>query len=434
MRARTAVLCSVLDQAVSALTNIAVLVLVARHSEADTFALFATAYVVFSVLLGGFGAYVGQELVLHRGEAEPLGRRVAEPLGQRVAQPPGRREVQPLRQACRSAVAFTAGASAVLGALLAGGAFLTTADAAVFAALGLVLPLTLTQDTLRYCFSVLRKPQLALFADLLRLAAALPALLLQPDGASAARTTLVWGLSAAPALLLALALLRPLVTGERADVKRYFVRGHLGRRFLVEFGVGNATSQLAVLALGLFATPLAVGALRGATTLFGPLNVAFNAATGFGPPLLNRHPAPRRAALLAGGALAAVAAGWGAVLYTLPTSWGRQLLGDTWESAAKVLPATGAQYAAMAFGVCGLLALRVLAPRATMPVQLAFSPVSAGLLLAGYAWTGVAGAAWGLCLGSVLKGAAAWIQATRAPLPSKIEVSAAAATAPGAAS
>ncbi|OPG05079.1 hypothetical protein B1R27_22710 [Streptomyces sp. GKU 895] len=386
----------------SALTNIAVLVLVARHSEADTFALFATAYVVFSVFLGGFGAYVGQELVLHK------------------EQPP-----------CRGAVAFTASASAVLGALLAGGAFLTTEDAAVFAALGLVLPITLTQDTLRYCFSVLRKPQLALATDVLRLAAVLPVLLLQPDNTSAARTTLVWGLSALPALLLALLLLRTRTKGERTDLGRYLVRGHLGRRFLVEFGVGNATSQLAVLALGLFATPLAVGALRGATTLFGPLNVAFNAATGFGPPLLNRHPAPRRAALLAGGALAAVAAAWGAVLYALPSGWGRQLLGDTWESAAKVLPATGAQYAAMAFGVCGLLALRVLSPRATMPVQLLFSPVSAGLLLAGYAWTGVEGAAWGLCVGSVLKGAAAWIRTTRTAAPQ--QTGATATTAPDAA-
>ncbi|MGV9252244.1 hypothetical protein [Streptomyces sp. NPDC003697] len=409
MRARTAVLCSVLDQAVSALTNIAVLVLVARHSEAGTFAVFATAYVVFSVLLGAFGAYVGQELVLHRGEPEALGT------------------------ACRGAVVFTAGASGVLGVLLAATAAAIPADASVFAALGLVLPVTLTQDTLRYCFSVLRAPHLALATDLLRLGAVLPLLAVQPDGASAARTTLVWGLSALPALLTALALLRPHVRGGRGDARRYLARGHLGRRFLVEFGVGNATSQLAVLALGLFATPLAVGALRGATTLFGPLNVAFNAATGFGPPLLARHPAPRRAALAASAALAAVAAGWAAVLYALPARYGRQLLGDTWKSAVTVLPATGAQYAAMAFGVCGLLALRVLAPRATLPVQLVFSPVSAALLLAGYAWAGVAGAAWGLGLGSALKGAAAWLRAARPP-GTAADVSAAAATAPGAAS
>ncbi|MFJ8201358.1 hypothetical protein [Streptomyces sp. NPDC096152] len=409
MRTRTAVLCSVLDQAVSALTNIAVLVLVARHSEAGTFAVFATAYVVFTVLLGAFGAYVGQELVLHRGEPETLGR------------------------ACRGAAAFTASASAVLGALLAGGSALLSPDAAVYGALGLVLPVTLTQDTLRYCFSVLRRPHLALATDLLRLGAALPLLAAQPGGASAARATLVWGLSALPALLLALVLLRPYVRGAGTDLRRYVGRGHLGRRFLVEFGVGNATSQLAVLALGLFATPLAVGALRGATTLFGPLNVAFNAATGFGPPLLGRHPAPRRAALAAGGALTALAAAWAAVLYALPTRYGRQLLGDTWESAARVLPATGAQYAAMAFGVCGLLALRVLAPRTTLPVQLVFSPVSAGLLLAGYAWAGVEGAAWGLCAGSVLKGAAAWLRAVRAP-GRPAAVSAAAATAPDAVS
>ncbi|MFK0167816.1 hypothetical protein ACIQU5_03335 [Streptomyces sp. NPDC090306] len=409
MRARTAVVASVLDQAVSALTNIAVLVLVARHSEAGTFALFATAYVVFSVLLGAFGAYVGQELVLHRGEPETL------------------------RESCRTAPVFTACASAVLGVLLAAVAAVATDAPAVYEALALVLPVTLTQDTLRYCFSVLRRPHLALLADTLRMVAALSVLALQPDGTSAARTMLVWGASAVPALLLSLYLLRPHVRGARTRLRKYLVRGHLGRRFLVEFGVGNATSQLAVLALGLFATPLAVGALRGATTLFGPLNVAFNAATGFGPPLLTRHGAPRRAALFAGTLLAVVSASWAAVLYVLPAHLGRQLLGDTWESASKLMPATGAQYAAMAFGVCGLLALRVTAPRATLPVQLMFSPVSAGLLLAGYAWDGVAGAAWGLCAGSVLKGAAAWLQAARAP-GAAASVSATAATAPGAAS
>lgn len=385
-RARTAVVCSVLDQGVAALTNIAVLVVVARHSDTTSFAVFAMVYVVFTVLLGAAGAYVGQELVLHRDED--------------------------LRVPCRSAALFTAAASTAAGLTLALAAgFLPGRTPAALAALGLVLPVVLTQDTLRYCFSVLRLPQLALAADTLRLAAVLPALMLQPHGTGAARMVAVWGVSALPALALSAVLLRRLVAGVRADLRRYLRRGHLGRRFVVEFAVGNASSQLAVLGLGVVATPLAVGALRGATTLFGPLNVLFNSATSFGPPLLTRLGSLRRttrATAVVGAVLALVAAAWALVLYVLPDSAGRQLLGDTWPAAARLLPATGAQYAAMALGICGLLTLRILTPRATLPIQLVFSVAAVAFMYAGYGLAGTPGAAWGLCLGSAMKATASW--------------------------
>jgi O-antigen/teichoic acid export membrane protein len=386
VRARTAIICSVLDQGIAAVTNIAVLVVVARLSDAGSFAVFAMVYVVFTVLLGAAGAYVGQELVLHRAED--------------------------LRVPCRSAALFTAAASTTAGLLLAAvTAFLPGRTAAALAVLGLVLPVALTQDTLRYCFSVLRLPHLALAADTLRFAAAVPALLLQPDGSGAARMVAVWGVTALPALALSVLLLRRHVAGVRADLRRYLRRGHLGRRFIVEFAVGNASSQLAVLGLGIIATPLAVGALRGATTLFGPLNVLFNSATSFGPPLLTRLGGLRRttrATMVLGAALAAVAVGWAAALYLLPDGAGRQLLGATWPAASHLLPATGAQYATMALGICGLLTLRVLSPRATLPIQLVFSVAAVVFMYAGYATDGVLGAAWGLFLGSALKAVASW--------------------------
>ncbi|MBO8195018.1 hypothetical protein ITI46_25685 [Streptomyces oryzae] len=398
-RTRTALISSVADQGVAAGTNIAVLIVAARRSDVHGFATFSLVYTVFSVLLGLTVAYVGQALVLEKGGGETVAR------------------------ACRSAVAFTALAATALGApaaLVLGATGGRTPTA--LAALALVLPLALTQETTRYAFSTLHRPHHALLADVLRLAAVLPALAVQPPGAGAGRLLLAWGLSALPALTVALWLLRRHTRGAGQDVARYLRRDHLGRRFAVEFGVGNAGSQLAIIGLGLLANPLAVGALRGATTLYGPMNVLFNAATGFGPPLLNRTGDPRsaaRAAGAAGGVLAGVAAAWSLVLVLLPDGYGRALLGDTWSSAARLLPATGSQYAAMALGTCGLLALRVLRPRATLPIQLVFSLVSVGCLLGGYALGGVLGAAWGLCVGSALKGLAGWLRAARLlrPLP-----------------
>ncbi|MFF3083676.1 hypothetical protein ACFVRB_01350 [Streptomyces nojiriensis] len=388
-----AAVASVLDQAASSATNILVLVLAARLSSASGFADFSMVYVTFSVLLGLNMAYVGQSLVLEKGER--------------------------LGAECRSALGFTAAASAAVGTLLLlVGLALAGATGTAFLALGLVLPLVLLQDGLRYCFSALRAPERALAADALRLVCVVAALALQPEGASAGRLVLAWGLSALPALGAGLWLLRPYVRGVRGDLRPYLRRGHLGQRFVVEFAVGNGSSQLAVLGLGVFATPLAVGALRGATTLFGPLNVLFNSANAFGPPVLGRLGGKRatvRATAALGLVLAAVGAGWATALYLLPDRLGGELLGDTWAGASALLPATGAQYAVMGLGTCALLTLRVLAPKATLSLQVVFSLLSVGLLLGGYAVWGVAGAAWGLAAGSALKALAAWWRVTRLP-------------------
>ncbi|MEV2246390.1 hypothetical protein [Streptomyces sp. NPDC049970] len=393
MRARTAVACSVADQGVAALTNILVLVAAARLSTVADFARFSAVYLVFTVLLGASGAYTGQPLVLRRGGDEAT------------------------RGACRSAVVFTVCASAALGVPLAAVCLALPGDTArALAMLGLVLPVVLGQDALRYAFSTLQRPHLALAGDLLRLACVLGALSTQQYGAGPARLIAVWGLSALPALLLSAALLRRATAGTPLLLRPMTRRGHLGQRFVVEFGVGNATSQLSVLGLGSVANPLLVGALRGATTLFGPLNVLFTSATSFGPPLLGRIGDERRrvrATAVLGGVLACTAALWATALALLPDRVGRELLGDTWPTAAALLPATGSQYAAMAAGTCGLLALRMLDPRTTLSIQVAFSLTAVAFMAGGYAVAGVTGAAWGLCLGSLCKATATWTRVVR---------------------
>ncbi|MGC5003585.1 hypothetical protein [Streptomyces sp. DT203] len=393
MRARTAIVSSVADQGVAALTNILVLVAAARLSTVDGFARFSSVYLVFTVLLGVSGAYTGQPLVLRRGRNDDV------------------------RGACRSAVVFTLLVAAALGALLAAGCLFVPGDTArALLMLGLVLPVVLGQDAMRYAFSTLQLPHLALTADVLRLVCVLGALAVQPHGAPAARLVAVWGLSALPALLLSAALLHREVAGTPLRLSVLLKRGHLGQRFVVEFGVGNATSQLSVLGLGVFGNPLVVGALRGATTLFGPLNVLFTSATSFGPPLLGRLGSERRRVRATAGlaaVLAATAAAWATALALLPDGVGRHLLGDTWPTASALLPATGSQYTAMAVGTCGLLALRMLDPRTTLSIQVVFSLAAVAFLAGGYVLGGVPGAAWGLCLGSVCKAVATWIRVAR---------------------
>ncbi|MYY05652.1 MULTISPECIES: hypothetical protein [unclassified Streptomyces] len=393
MRARTAIACSVADQGVAALTNILVLVVAARLSTVSGFARFSAVYLVFTVFLGVSGAYTGQPLVLRRGDGEET------------------------RGACRSAAGFTLLAATAIGwPLAAVCALLPGATAQALMALGLVLPVVLGQDTARYVFATLHAQHLALAADTLRLVCVIGALAVQPHGAPAARLVAVWGLSALPALLLSAAALHRRTAGSPVSLRPLLRKGHLGRRFVVEFGVGNATSQLSVLGLGAVGNPLVVGALRGATTLFGPLNVLFTSATGFGPPLLGRLDTDRlrvRATAALAVALALTAGAWATVLALLPGSVGRHLLGATWPTAAALLPATGSQYAAMAVGTCGLLALRLLDPRTTLAIQVVFSLAAVAFLTGGYLLGGVLGAAWGLCLGSVCKAVATWTRVAR---------------------
>lgn len=308
-------------------------------------------------------------------------------------------------------------AAAALGAPLAAVCALVPGDTArALLVLGLVLPVVLGQDAVRYAFSTLQRPHLALTSDLVRLACVLGALSVQDHGASPARLVAVWGLSALPALLLSAALLHRATAGSPLRLRPMLRRGHLGQRFTVEFGVGNATGQLSVLGLGAVGTP------------------SSSAHCAARPPSSARStsstPPPRPSARRCSAASATSAAGSGPPPPSPPSSprpppsgprcWpccpmpcGRQLLGDTWPVAAALLPATGSQYAAMAVGTCGLLALRMLDPRTTLAVQIVFSLTAVAFLAGGYAVGGVPGAAWGLFLGSLCKAVATWIRVAR---------------------
>lgn len=364
-------------------------VLVARRTGQDGFAAFSFAYVLHTVVVGLTSAFIGQPLVLVR-------------------------DPDALRPAAARALAFTAVASlAVAAPIGVAGLALRSEVGRTLAALAAVLTVMLLQEVSRLVFAAFRLPHLAFATDTIKVAALAATLLLLAD-ADPARTVLLWGLSTVPALLLSLALALPRTARPGAVVRPMLDAGNVGRRFAVEFAVGNGASQLTILGLGVFANPLTVGALRGASTLFGPLNVLHTATTSFGPPYLGRLTAPRdrvRAAARIATVLAAVAATWGGFVGSLPDRVGRQVLGDTWEAAHALVPATGAQYVAMATGAAAILALRVTEPRATLGVQVVFSAVNVVTTVLGYLAWGTIGAAWGLMAGSALKSIALWQRA-----------------------
>lgn len=391
---------AVADQGLASAGNILLLILVARQSSEAGFADFSLAYVVFTVILGVTAAFVGQPLVLVRD------------LPRGDLSSPDRSSG--LAAACGQALGFTVLSSLAVGSsLVVASLLLGSSTWRSLGALGLVLVVMLTQEVARYCFAALRLPHLAFASDAVKVLCLVIALIAFADD-DASRMVLVWGISTIPALVVSLSLLARHVARPRGIRGAMLGRGYLGRRFALEFLVGNGASQITVLGVGAFGTPLAVGALRGASTLFGPLNVLFTASTSFGPPYLSRLSTPRQqiaAAGRIGGALAAVAAVWATVIVALPSHAGEQVLGETWEAAHGLAPATGVQYMAMAMGSAAVLALRLVQPRATLPIQVIFSGVNVVAVVTGYLLLGTMGAAWGLAAGSALKAGALWWRA-----------------------
>src|SRR5581483_3884126 len=133
--------------------------------------------------------------------------------------------------------------------------------------------------------------------------------------------------------------LRPDLSGAVA-----WLRDHrdLASRYVGEVLVVRTALQLSYYTVGITAGLSAVGALRGVTALFGPLNIVYlglsSALVPEGTRLLQESPdVLARQIRLASAALCAIGVGWSAVLLALPDSAGRALLGSSWTNAAPLL-------------------------------------------------------------------------------------------------
>lgn len=381
---RSGAVVSVADQAVSSITNFGALIVAARHLDADSFGSFSTVYVIYTLAQAAIQAHVGQELVLHDGPAE-------------------------MRLAYSAAgIRFSMIAGAGLGAVLllcAGG---LPAISASLVPLALCLPLLMAHEVARNGAAVMRAPQLALALDLAWLA-----LMVLCIAVVTSQTTAQWVISAtwygsgAVAGMLGFVLLQALKPPHDATPWRYLGKRFLGHRFLLETVAVRGVSQALALLLAALAGLAATGAYRGAATLFGPVNILLTSVSMFGSPRIVERGLreSRRMLLPLAGALSLLALLLTAVLWGLPGPVGEMVLGETWTSARALIPAFGVQSVALAFSTVYRIALRVVAPRWTLPLQLATSAATVALFLIGFAYAGVYGAVWGFAGGAVVSAA-----------------------------
>jgi hypothetical protein len=334
------------DQVLSSLSNVVLGVAVAANVATVEYGRFAVVFGVYGISLGLCRALVGDPLVVRFSGREP--------------------ELQ--REEGRGAL----GAGALVGGAvglgcLAVGASLRGPTGLLACLLAPCLPLLFLQDGYRYLFFTTRRPHHAVAVDAVWNVGFVAVLVGVPSvrsGGVAAPFVVAWSAAAAVSVVVAAAL-----SATAPDIRRgwSWLRAHLdlSPRFAAEFAVNAASAHLVIYSAALLSGYRAVGALRGAHVLMGPLWLASNglvaAAVPEGVRLKDRSPARFVQGVWAlTAALVAVSVAWTVVAVHLPDGVGRSLLGETWPEVQPLMTALGlfgAGFVATSGFVAGLRAL-----------------------------------------------------------------------------
>lgn len=314
----------VIDQAMSSLTNFAVVITVARSLGAEQFGAFGLAYVTYAFALNASRGLATDPLMVRFGDADlPTWRRAV-----------------PACTGTSLVAGLIMGAAVLMAATLMGP---TTQGA--FLALGLSLPGLLLQDGWRFAFFALGRGSRSFINDVVWAVTLLPTLvLLQVTGnASAFAFVMAWGAAAYVAAAVGVLQSRLVPRPLRA---RAWLSEHrdLSYRYMVEGTASSAAHQLRTYGVGLLLGLAAVGYLQAASTLMGPFMIVFlGTGTVIVPEVVRvLRRSPRHlplVCLLIGSGLAVIGLGWGAVLLAaLPQGLGDFLLGDIWRPTYELIP------------------------------------------------------------------------------------------------
>lgn len=376
---------NLIDQVISSLTNATLSILVARSVDETGFGGFAVAFTVFTLLVGVSRAVATPPLGIRFSDAPPadFGRAAAAATG----------------------TAFVFGAVAGIGCVVAG---LAVGDAAGHAlvALGVVFPGLLVQDAWRQVFFAAGRPAAAALNDAAWAVVQIGALvaLLVAGTSTVGPLVLVWGASAAAAALLGVLQARIWPRPGRAPGwlrEHRDLTGYMG----LEWATLQGTNQVTLLIIAAIASLEAVGALRGVQVLLGPATVLGMAALSFAIPEFARRRATMserqwtRAAAGVSAAVAGLGFVWGVAFVLVPDTVGQALLGDTWSGTAEILWPTiiGQVGATVAVGPAAMLYAMDRA-KVTLAVHSLFAPLVVVGGIAGVAFAGALGAAWGFAI------------------------------------
>ncbi len=405
----------VADQAFSSITNFALGIIAARTLSPAAFGAYALAFATYLVALNAARALGAEPFLIRYAGAEPARWRYG--------------------AARATGTALTTGVVIGLACLLAGAATGGPVGGAL-RGLGIVLPGLLLQDSWRYVFIAARRGRDAFLNDVAWAVAMVPLVAVVLVGApSTTSVLLAWGGAAGVAAVVGMGQARMLPRPERSRAWLHEQRD-LAPRFLGEMGALSGAHQAAAYGVGAVADLAAVGALRGAEILLGPVNVLFTGLELVAVPeasrLLLRSPDALRSRVLAlSCTLAAIAATTGGLLLLVPDSLGERVLGSTWPTASALIVPVAVSFSASGLRAGAAVGLRALADaRRSLRVRVVVSVLQLSGVVAGAAWAGAPGAAWGGAIGASIA-VSLWWSAFRASLADGAAARAAAgATAP----
>jgi O-antigen/teichoic acid export membrane protein len=362
---------NLVDQALSALSNTVLTVMVARSVSAEDFGAFAIAFVVFGIFIAVTKSVVGKPLQMRFSGSDSAEQ--------------------------RAAIGRALGAALLIGLLAAGGtaAVSPLTDQGVqraLVALAVALPALVVQDSCRMALFALARPRGAALIDAVWTAVMIVLLmLLVALGRDDVQwLTIAWGIGAAVSATVGLALIhvRPSLRKATSWLREQW---DLSRYMFPEYFLGLGATQLAILLVGVIASSDAVGALRAAAVQFAM------------PEIARRREIDGRTlslwALALSGAMGSVTVAYVVTLLLIPDQWGTALFGATWAGAAAVLPAIAISSlcSALATGPACVL-YGISQARSTFRINLAKGPIIMTTVILGTWTTGAVGAAWALAL------------------------------------
>lgn len=395
----------VTDQAISSLTNFGLGVLVARSVSVREFGAFALTFAAYAVVVN-----VGNGLI-------------SEPFLVRYSNVPEGK--------WRQAAATASGAALVLGVISSlvcvivaiavsgsvGGGFL---------ALSLTLPGLVVQDTWRSLFFARRRGSMAFGNDVAWAAAFFPVtiVLFRTEAGTVFSLLSAWG--AAGSFAAVVGCIQAKILPKPLDAWRWLSdQRSLATRFLAELMLWSGAQHLTIYGIGAVAGLEAVGGLRGAEMLLGPLYVLIVGVRIMAVPeaIAASRISPermRRKLLWLALVMAFVAVATGTAAALLPPRVGMAILGATWAAARPALVPVALFMAALSAAISATIGLRALAaPKRSLRAQMYAAPLVLAGGVTGAVFGSAAGGGTGMAIGMWLGAAIWWRQlglASREPM------------------
>jgi O-antigen/teichoic acid export membrane protein len=193
----------------------------------------------------------------------------------------------------------------------------------------------------------------------------------------------------------------------------------LGGRFALEFLGTFGASQLALALIGVIAGFGAIGQVRGAQVLFGPLNTLANGLRGAAVPEAVRLLARSRRHLdrfvvVIGAVFSVAVVAWTVLLVLLPDAAGRAIVGESWPEVREAVPAMSVNVLTTGFVAALIVGLRGTADaRRSLRGRLGVGGTKVLGGVAGALVAGGMGGAWGLAAAGFIGTALLWRQYRR---------------------